>query len=652
MIKKYKLTYVFAAIVATMLFIFSYFVGGGALNAYAVTVATTDFEQSNVLDDLEGSVIEGEPFSLEEFGFDEEKETRLLVLVEFGYSFYSNMQQDYGLYAYVYNPQGIDFVTDSPLNKISLRYGDNDSDKPVKYDLQFVNQSTDKGAEGLFYKFKIVLSDAQRKDILAKVSGDERVYEIPKVELYAKSAVNAVAIPVARKYRYSGYSENYGPLTMTESTLILRVDNVEEHLKLDVKHTVYRPQGDYYNGQQSQLNSCYFRVPEKYFSEYGELINIGCEWYEYVTQPILVTENGYLYEQLRRLHGASFENFSANNYFVVAEVSSFREVFPNKLAGVKLASNYKNFDDEYSATFTPDAKLFSKMWLEVNSSRINNFAAVFGATNYSTRSVSSDELINQFLENSEVLGGTKINGKYSEALFTDTVDDFHTRGKNTKEIGKDDLMDVFWNTTTKSFWDKFFGGYNVDTTFDAVKAIEEVTADKLKGTDFEISKRLYVSENDVSDLKAEAEKAKLNDERLVLFRYSSSNYSAIRCVEATCSKSVSNAEKSLADALCDKVFHENFTAYTFRETVYLDFDIIYLTYELDNVKTVIPVISSPQDVISDSQPPLKEDYHTGSGAGAETFSIIMIVFGSIILAGLFVYFIIWINENVNQSKKE
>ena len=54
------------------------------------SVAT--YEQTNVMDDLKGSVINGKEFSLTDYNFDAFKETKVLSFVEYCYSFYQNMQ--------------------------------------------------------------------------------------------------------------------------------------------------------------------------------------------------------------------------------------------------------------------------------------------------------------------------------------------------------------------------------------------------------------------------------------------------------------------------------------------------------------------------------------------------------------------------------
>ena len=70
------------------------------ISANADTVVA--YEQTNVMDDLKQSTIEGKPFSLTDYSFNAFKETKVLSFVEYCYSFYENRQDSYGLYIYVY----------------------------------------------------------------------------------------------------------------------------------------------------------------------------------------------------------------------------------------------------------------------------------------------------------------------------------------------------------------------------------------------------------------------------------------------------------------------------------------------------------------------------------------------------------------------
>ena len=86
--------------------------------------STLYYESTNVLDDLTNATIDGKPFSLTEYNFDERKETQLLVLSEYCYSFYKDKQESYGLYAYVYNPKGLLYEENSEVNRIQMSVGE------------------------------------------------------------------------------------------------------------------------------------------------------------------------------------------------------------------------------------------------------------------------------------------------------------------------------------------------------------------------------------------------------------------------------------------------------------------------------------------------------------------------------------------------
>ena len=94
------------------------------LPASAEQTSKSVYEQTNVLDDLTNATIDGKPFSLTEYNFDERKETQLLVLSEYCYSFYKDKQESYGLYAYVYNPKGLLYEENSEVNRIQMSVGE------------------------------------------------------------------------------------------------------------------------------------------------------------------------------------------------------------------------------------------------------------------------------------------------------------------------------------------------------------------------------------------------------------------------------------------------------------------------------------------------------------------------------------------------
>ena len=72
--------YIFAAVLA----VFCLFTASAQSFLYARADNALTFDGTNVLDDLEGATIDGEPFRLEDYNFDERKELRVISFVEYG----------------------------------------------------------------------------------------------------------------------------------------------------------------------------------------------------------------------------------------------------------------------------------------------------------------------------------------------------------------------------------------------------------------------------------------------------------------------------------------------------------------------------------------------------------------------------------------
>ena len=121
----------------------------------------------------------------------------------------------------------------------------------------------------------------------------------------------------------------------------------------------------------------------------------------------------------------------------------------------------------------------------------------------------------------------------------------------------------------------------------------------MTGTNTEIAERLLVNINDVDAIKTEYNNAVTingaNDEEkvVVLFRFATSDYY---------SEAVDIIEPKAGFMWSDK--HYEGQAYIAQESVFFDFDIIQLTFNQEGVYTVIPVVSSPIDVVNDITPPV------------------------------------------------
>jgi hypothetical protein len=184
---------------------------------------------------------------------------------------------------------------------------------------------------------------------------------------------------------------------------------------------------------------------------------------------------------------------------------------------------------------------------------------------------------------------------------------------------------------SKKWWDLLFGNdkpHSVTTTvFEDIKAIYAVQESDLDGTAEEVSKRLYISEADYKDFY-DYYYANKNLCTVYLFRYQTSDYIA---QEATLYQYYPNGSIFTTGRgwqRCDT------NAYFFQQTVNLDFDIIDVTFSNGSVDTVIPIVSSPIDVIPDATPPL----HTQSDKPPAWWTWLKLAIGlfllGVLIAGL------------------
>ncbi len=600
------------------------------------------FDKTDVLDDLQGSTdSEGNPFDLTQYPYNEYGSIQLVNFAEYCYGYSANMRGNYGLYLYIYNPQALDIDEDSVLNQVQLAVSWNAYGEPEqqdKFDIVFCNKSGGEDAD-LFYKYRIVdkVSSYDGKTIAERVNSNGRKYSITGVELLTEGETNATDYGVGGTYTYTGYAAGYGADADAESTLACTVTPFET-VELDVHHTYYRAEGDYYMGMQTQLDSVFFNVPQRLYEEYGELYEIACRWYEYKTNPALVTENLDKYNALSPYIGKDVFSIEGMTVAVLGFGNASRNWFGSTY--VTPLQSYVNLSDEafkdengnwidISGKTEWDnllgvkiIKLNKELVQKTVETRFDTLSDVIFANGEATDySASSDEVRERLLELSEQLGGEKINGKYAEALFSDEVDEGHKRGINEKTIKADDKMTLTEYTTEllSSAW--LNGKYHVSEQYKQLPAIVTVTAEDLAGNDAAVADRLYIAEEDVAELRAEFALGQLNKENTVLFRFSTSTYD---CQYAGVyiipdSNTELPREGVLVGAYIPvQRFVENdynaaeYDEVLISETVYLDFDIISLTFkDEEGAETVLPVVSSPIDAIAGYTPPLDTDYHTG-----------------------------------------
>ena len=311
---------------------------GGQLNLSALPVfaaeTQTSFEKTNVLDDLQSS----DGFNIVNYPFDgtgKIKHPEIMNVVEYCYSFRVNMRDNYGLYLYFYNPQGLNIVTDSHANKVQMAvsYGTDKNGDMIpaayeKFDLQFCSVSTEKNYYHLFYKFKVIdHKSADGKTIAERVNSNERRYDISGVELLTKGESNATEYTVGGTYTFTGYAKGYGADVEAESNLICSVRNLET-VRLDLsgkddgidKRTYWRSDSSSVGAHhQNQINSVFFAIDKTVLNKYGyTLQKIKAEWWEYKTVPAIIIDNKDIYDRLAAYSGVKIgEDYDSNRGLIL-----------------------------------------------------------------------------------------------------------------------------------------------------------------------------------------------------------------------------------------------------------------------------------------------------------------------------------------------
>ena len=568
--------------------------GQGNLSAFAATDVQTAYENTNVLDDLEGATIGGKTFDIADYPHDGDGKPQLISLAEFCYSYYADKQGDFGLYAYVYNPQDIAFDMATDRNKIQLTYGTKTSYS--KYTLEFLNYSEKAGYEGRFYKFKVKLSDAQRDEILDTVDDSGRVYKISGIELSYKGTVTEYLC--AQTYTYTGFAEGYGSELAQGDTLSCKVDGFDRYLTLDVRSTYYRPEGT--NGEayeRDTLHSVYFSVPNKIIEEYGEMTAVHATWLNALTAPIFVTGNQDVYNAIlpylgQAVDGGDFtyanEDASPVSYALIA--SKYIESASWNNAAYSLSYMSYNANRKYTQSDT-DLNALYYCFLAENGDADNYTLSA------ETLLGNQQEGIKGYFESyTEEHGGALINDRFSEGLFESVANSF-----TDITISKDDTFELTDEVISQNLWQKFVGGgYNVSGTNSyTVSAIKKVESVDFRSTTAATCEELYIDEGDYDEFKEYYDEATAENESVYLFRYYQSDYI---CYE------VAEYARGEGDwTILGTQFGYNFVdsnAYFMQMWVQLDFDIIDLTFTKDDVATVMPVVMSPMDLAADGDFPV------------------------------------------------
>ncbi len=494
---------------------------------------------------------------------------------EFGYA--SNASDsDYALYIYLYNPteQKLSDRTGANTATLAIRY--NSSGVPAEYsnvELTTVDTTDD----FRFYKFRVSASgkiEEEARKYSERHSGERR-YDLAGIQIWREgneNSANAQDCTVSATYYFSGYGAGFGPLGTTESTLQCRADKLET-VVLDVKSTYWR--SPYINqngaGHYNQLSSVYFGIPKDKLKKYGKLYGVKCFWDERRTAPIIVTNKKTLYDEVSKNLGKAY---NATDF------------------GFKIFDNYKittmstsdmvqivREDADWAYGSVSGGKYYWKDTTPV------------GYVFYSTQA----DILNARVSTSEMMQWVA-DKNYADYLFTKDVDEGRSYGAQEHIIYADKPFDMLSFSSGASGWDKFVNKwqsvfnlqrYDFGQDQKNITPIKAVTDSDFVSTDSESASKLFINEIDFRDFKTYYNNQKEKNDVFLLRFAATDYYSALQTVDDP-----------------NKLLNETESTYMARETVFLKFDIIELTFKSENgVETVLPVVSNPTDIIAGIDPP-------------------------------------------------
>lgn len=553
MIKKLCFIFILAALLMSL------FPSG----VFAVAEGSLLMDTSDILQDLEGSSWNGKTFDINNYPASSTKDAELIYLAEYCYSDIN--LENYALYVYVYNPKQLDFDTDNSGNKLQLATVFDDSGNATdygKFSLHFCTKTNDK----VFYKFRVVEDMQIIRDMACSYG---RKYCVSGIELVTEgesTATDYFALSNSKKgavYTYSGFAPGYGSL---DEPLFCSVDETDI-IELNVTSTYYRTGvSDLGVGYQNQVNSVYFAVDNYYFNTYGYLEKIKAVWYEYKLKNMIVTSDRVVYDNLYANLGRILSSYDSTVYSIYNNLYAYN-------ASPQLSSGY---DIDYLSNVFYSANLNDG----VKSDVIKNHVFSYDKSNHSN-----------FLVNVK-------NGKLTEDLFEYHADEGRFRGLNSKTISLTDTFDLDSYASNHNWLDKFlnfgFDWSRLDEDHPGVTPIYELKQSDLLGSDVDVAYNLLVNVSDVSILKSAYASAFAQNKKIILFRFADTQYFS-----------------SPVGVVKKKFFTSNDvdynSTYIASETIFLDFDVLHLTFNNDGVQRVISAVSSPIDIISDITAPIVSD---------------------------------------------
>lgn len=573
---------------------------------------TSNFDKTAVTDDL---FYDGSKFDERDYPSVKDGDIQIINIIEYGFPFYQNQSAAYGIYVYVYNPGQYELskIIGGSAIQMGCKYNeDGDAIGYKKYQLLCVSASDD----SLFYKYKVVDVDDEIYNRVCKENANskQRRYDISGVEIVQygasakikygiahKSDVKTVEKTVALSLTYSGYGAGFDKDVNAKSSLTVssaRLDTQELQLNSTFFRTdCYSDTGvNHYN----QLNSVYFSVDNNYLEKYGVLYGVTAEWYEYKTPDVLVTDNQTMYDALYATRGIPHEAITGTDHYQVLS-----SIYSSSWTGWPFVRwNGENTAESrfYHWAFNFDAakKEFDSLGF-IDYNVLYNCPMLYYVFKVNDRynDILSKSTLIDYINNytkSYHHGTVQVGDRtLSGDMFVDSVDEGRTRGYNCMTIynNSDYTYDLLsYDNSDRSSFEKWFSKGNLKRLPPAVEYKDILPIREVYGEDIynlsadTMANEYLIYKGDADSIKDFVRENEAQNRTTHLFRFAATDYYSVPVQSAW-----KDANKNYA------------YGYVSRESVFLDFDVIELTFSKDGVFKVMPVNADPIDVAGDITPP-------------------------------------------------
>ena len=597
--------------------------------AYADTaIGDVQMDSSNVMDDLQNSTIDGVPFDITDYAFDENQPTQVFMLAEYCYSFYKNLRGNFGLYLYVWNPQGLSFNLTSTQNVLEMSYGGEDGTESGYnwYPLFYLNRCEITNYEGLFYKFEVYLTGEQKTTMLDTLNSSERTYHISGIELLLAGETSVHDEEVNQLYTYSGYSAGYGSNPDADGTLSYERTNgqvfvIEDD---DLHQTFYRPvgtiSGTYFS--QDTLHTVYFSIPNEMVEKFGRLALIRVRWLEALLNPVLITGNEDIFNALQSYIGTEMGAYEESG-FEYGLLGGYKEE-------TTTMGGFTFVDRTAEVAYNPWYDYLNSVEKEVNRLCLAFFSGneTDSADSYT---VGGEGLLDKMLEYSRNDTDLVLD-KYSRELFSSVADDY-----TVVDVPAEKEYSLTSEKVSQTFWEKLFGTSHTEfsDTFDGIQAIYPVSEKDFGKTKEQTCQNLYIDVNDYGEFLSVYESAKEAKETVYLFRFDQSKYNAWEVTQGKWERKTMWVPNQGAGGgtwqSVPRLSDTDTNAYFAEETVYLGLDLIHMEWDDGGKRVIIPIVSSPIDVAADLTDPV---YTTSDATAPAWWAYVILVVGEVLILWL------------------